>query len=79
MLVTVDSAGRVMLPKQVRDSIGLSPGQRVDVTVYGAGLSLMPQGPTARLVRDEDGLLVAHSDSEVTDQMIRALIDEGRR
>ena len=36
-------------------------------------------GRTARLVRDADGRLVASADTEVTDDMMFALIDSGRR
>jgi AbrB family looped-hinge helix DNA binding protein len=75
----MDAAGRVMLPKPLRDSMGLVPGQKIEVTAYGAALTMVPEGPTARLVRNKAGRLVAHSDTEVTDEMIRALVDEGRR
>jgi len=79
MKVTIDSGGRLLLPKSLRDSTGLLPGTQVDVSVYGGGVQLTPGGRTARLERDADGRLVAVSDTVVTDDALFALIDAGRR
>lgn len=79
MKVTIDSGGRLLLPKSLRDSTGLLPGTQVDVSVYGGGVQLTPGGRTARLERDTDGRLVAVSDTVVTDDALFALIDAGRR
>lgn len=79
MKVTIDSAGRLLLPKSLRDSTGLLPGAQVDVSVYGGGVQLTPGGRTARLERDADGRLAAVSDTVVTDDALFALIDAGRR
>ncbi|MDR0592758.1 MAG: AbrB/MazE/SpoVT family DNA-binding domain-containing protein [Bifidobacteriaceae bacterium] len=79
MIVTIDPAGRVLIPKSLRQSLGLEPGAKVDVTAYGAGLSLTPLGRTARLVRNRFGHLVGQSDTKVSEEMIFALIDQGRR
>jgi AbrB family looped-hinge helix DNA binding protein len=68
-----------MLPKPLREALGLTAGSKVDITAYGAGLALVPESRTARLVTDEHGLLVAESDVEVTDAEMFALIDAGRR
>ncbi len=78
MEATVDQVGRIVLPKPMRDLLGLVPGSAVDVTVYGDGLHLTPGGRTARLER-RDGQLVAVSDTIVTDDDIFGLIDSGRR
>ena len=51
----------------------------MDVSVYGGGVQLTPGGRTARLERDADGRLVAVSDTVVTDDVLFALIDAGRR
>lgn len=78
MQTTIDAAGRIVVPKALRDAVGLTPGSTVDISLYGAGLQLVPGGRTARLV-EEDGRLVAVSDTVVTDEMVFALIDAGRR
>lgn len=79
MEAVIDSGGRVVLPKQLRDALGLTPGSTVDISAYGSGLQIVPGGRTARLERDEDGRLIARADTVVTDEMMFALIDSGRR
>ncbi len=79
MEATIDSGGRLLLPKALRDSLGLAPGTKVDVTPYGGGLHIVRGGRTARVERDDDGRLVAHADTVVTDDAMFALIDAGRR
>jgi AbrB family looped-hinge helix DNA binding protein len=79
MKAVIDSGGRVVLPKQLRDALGLTPGATVDISAYGGGLQITPGGRTARVERDPNGRLVAHTDTEVTDDMMFALIDSGRR
>ena len=78
MQTTIDSVGRIVVPKALRDALGLTPGSTVDISRYGAGLQLVPAGRTARLA-SEDGRLVATSETVVDDEMIFALIDAGRR
>jgi AbrB family looped-hinge helix DNA binding protein len=78
METTVDSVGRIVVPKPLRDSLGLKPGTSVDVSLYGAGLQLVPAGRTARL-EEVGGALVADSETVVTDEDVFALLDAGRR
>lgn len=78
MKAVVDSVGRIVVPKPLRDALGLTPGSTVDISRYGEGLHLVPGGRTARLV-EEDGRLVATGDGEIGDETVFALIDAGRR
>ncbi len=78
METTMDSVGRIVVPKPLRDALGLTPGSTVDISRYGAGLQLLPTGRTARLV-DESGVLVATGDSAIDDDIVFGLIDAGRR
>ncbi len=79
MEATIDSGGRLPLPKRLRDLLGLAPGSTVDVSLYGSGLQITPGGRTARLERDASGRLVAQSETVVTDEIMFGLIDSGRR
>lgn len=78
METTIDSAGRIVVPKPLRDALGLTPGSTVDISQNGAGLRLIPRGRTARLV-EESGVLVAIGDTAVDDNVVFGLIDSGRR
>lgn len=78
MEATVDSVGRVVVPKALRDALGLRAGSTVDISPYGAGLQLLPTGRTARLVH-EAGVLVATADTQIDDDDVFGLMDAGRR
>ena len=41
--VTLDRAGRVVLPKTLRDDLHLSPGDTLDLTVRGDEVTLRPR------------------------------------
>lgn len=78
MQTTIDAAGRIVVPKVLRDRLGLGPGSLVEISPYGAGLQLIPASRTARL-RSVDGALVADSDTVITDDDVFALMDADRR
>jgi AbrB family looped-hinge helix DNA binding protein len=78
METTMDSVGRIVVPKALRDALGLRPGSTVDLSRYGSGLQLMPTGRTARLV-DEAGVLVATGETTIDDDLVFGLVDAGRR
>jgi AbrB family looped-hinge helix DNA binding protein len=78
MRASIDAVGRVVIPKPLRDALGLTAGSTVDVSRYGAGIQLVPTGRTARLV-DEAGQLVVTGDTAIDDDGVFGLIDTGRR
>ena len=78
MEAKIDSGGRILVPKALRDALGLEPGSVVDISRYGAGLQLIPSGRTARIV-DEGGLPVATGTVEIGDEDVFTLVDAGRR
>jgi AbrB family looped-hinge helix DNA binding protein len=74
---TIDKAGRLVIPKVLRDSLGLVPGE-VEVTPDGAGLHIEPLADDQ--LQDEDGLLVIPAaDATVSDNLVRTLRDAGQR
>lgn len=78
MRTTIDAVGRIVVPKPLRDALGLAPGSTVEISRYGAGLQLIPSGRTATLV-EEGGVLVATGDTVIDDEKVFGLIDAGRR
>ena len=78
METSIDSAGRIVVPKPLRDSLGLTPGTILDISSYGTGMTLIPRGRTARLV-EKNGRLLVDSDRTITDEDLFTLIDAGRR
>ncbi|MEZ5087497.1 MAG: AbrB/MazE/SpoVT family DNA-binding domain-containing protein [Tessaracoccus sp.] len=79
MKAVIDQAGRILVPKTLREAHGFTPGSTVDISWYGDGLRVIPGGRTARLEHDADGRLVARGDTPVDDDDLFALIDAGRR
>ena len=78
MEVAIDAAGRIVVPKPLRDALGIAAGSRLAVTLYGEGIQLIPTQRTARLV-EVDGVLVADADTEIDDADVTAVIDALRR
>lgn len=79
MKAVIDQAGRILIPKSLREAHGFAPGSSVDISWYGDGLRIILGGRTARLERDDDGRLVARGSTAVDDDDLFALIDAGRR
>lgn len=77
MRSTIDKAGRLVIPKALRDSLGLVPGE-VEVTPDGAGLHIEPLADDK--LEDEDGLLVIPAaDAAISDGLVRVLRDANQR
>lgn len=77
MRATIDKAGRLVIPKQLRDCLGLQPGE-VEVTAEGAALRVEPI--TDDSLEERDGLLVIPSAGvKITDELVRSLRDAGQR
>ena len=55
--VPLDKAGRIVLPKAVRDELNLSPGDILELETSGANISLHAMRPTSAL-RKERGVWV---------------------
>ena len=81
MLITIDSAGRVVIPKAVRDRLGLVPGEALELREREGRLELEPAPTPMRLVRREQGA-VAVPECELpplTDEIVRATLERVRR
>jgi len=75
---SVDGLGRIVVPKPLRDALGLTSGSKVDISFYGAGLQIVPVSRTARIVSEGDRL-VATGETTIDDDVVFGLIDANRR
>ena len=57
MELTIDKFGRMVLPKSIRDELGLEPGDKLEASEQDGTLVLHPVRETASLL-DKDGVLV---------------------
>ncbi|MGH9671682.1 MAG: AbrB/MazE/SpoVT family DNA-binding domain-containing protein [Bryobacteraceae bacterium] len=51
--VTLDKAGRLVLPKTLRDELHLSPGDTLDLTVQGGAVTLRPRRSSSPLQKKQ--------------------------
>jgi AbrB family looped-hinge helix DNA binding protein len=47
MTQRVGAKGQVVIPKDIRDELGLAPGSEVDFERDGGAVRILPAGPTA--------------------------------
>lgn len=57
METTVDRFGRIVIPKRVRESLGLSPGTKMEIESIGDEVVLKPVREEPSVV-DKDGVLI---------------------
>ena len=42
MITTIDNAGRIVIPKSLRDQAGLAPGTEIDIRIRNGHLEIEP-------------------------------------
>ena len=55
MMVTMDRAGRVVIPKEIRDRLSLAPDVAIELVTDGDSIRLTPVRASARAVIEVDG------------------------
>jgi AbrB family looped-hinge helix DNA binding protein len=79
MRTTIDVAGRVVVPKALRDQLGFTPGTELDVQAVDGRLEIA----IPSRVRVEDGprgvRFTADTDETLAAERVRELMEEGRR
>jgi AbrB family looped-hinge helix DNA binding protein len=77
MRATIDQAGRLVIPKALRDRVGLRPGV-VEVTADGTGLRVEPIA-TESLIERDGRLVIPAAGAEISDELVRQLRDGDQR
>ena len=75
--VEIDKAGRIVVPKKLRDALHLTPGTRLKVERSGDTLMLEQDLPEPKLEMI-DGLWVMTGGPRLTVEDVNAMIDEQR-
>lgn len=57
MLVPIDKAGRVVLPKEVREELAINPGDLLKVSIHGNEVSLRPSREASGFLKRGRGLV----------------------
>ncbi|MBW3609773.1 MAG: AbrB/MazE/SpoVT family DNA-binding domain-containing protein [Actinobacteria bacterium] len=77
MQATIDKAGRLVIPKPLRDRVGLQPGP-VEVVIDGAALRVEPLAAES-LVERGDLLVIPAAGKPIGADVVRALRDGDQR
>jgi AbrB family looped-hinge helix DNA binding protein len=81
MRTTIDSAGRIVVPKAMREELGLTGGQELELRAVDGGLEVEIPATPMRLV-ERDGDLVAATDRDMPELgpgLVRETVEQIRR
>ena len=81
MRTTIDSAGRIVVPKAIREELALYGGQEVELTAVDGRIQIEVP-PTPMHMEERDGHLVAVPDRPLpplTDEIVRETLEKIRR
>ena len=65
MVITIDSAGRLVVPKTLREQFNLTPGCELEIEAAGDGITLRRADAEPALVRKR-GILVHHGTTKTS-------------
>jgi AbrB family looped-hinge helix DNA binding protein len=77
MRTTIDKAGRLVIPRALREAVGLAGGGSVEIDLEGASIRIEPVA--GEDLREEDGLLlIPPTGTAIDGETVRALVDADR-
>ena len=78
MITTIDQAGRIVVPKSLREQAGLVPGVQIRVELDGVGIHIEVE-PGQGLETTGRFLVIPASGNELDDQTVDELRRSGQR
>jgi AbrB family looped-hinge helix DNA binding protein len=81
MRYAIDSAGRVVIPKAMRDRLGLERGRPVEIRERDGRIEIEPAATRMTLARRRGGAVAVPDEDlpALTDDLVRATIERTRR
>lgn len=81
MLVGIDRAGRVVVPKEVRDRLSLAPDAQLELDIEGDSIRLTPVRQPSRSIVEVDGwpVIAPAAGHTVTDADVQRWRDADQR
>ena len=78
MRVTIDKAGRIVVPKAMRDEMGLTPEGPLEIEVVDDHIEISNPASAARIVEGPHGPVIAATGKTITDEDIRRILEATR-
>ncbi len=75
--ITIDQAGRVVIPKPLREELELAPGDALELESLGEKITLRPARQGAELTK-EKGVWVLRTGERLAAAVTDAILDHGR-
>lgn len=81
MKTTIDAAGRIVVPKALRDVLGLRPGQQLELEARDGRLEIEIAPVDMRLEQGPYGLVAVPAEPlpTLTEDMVRETLERTRR
>jgi AbrB family looped-hinge helix DNA binding protein len=78
-LVPIDQAGRIILPKHVRQELAIKPGDTFKVSVEGVAVTLTPNKERTGFVRKGKALVFSTLSNEtLSEEVAQEILESGR-
>jgi AbrB family looped-hinge helix DNA binding protein len=78
MRTTIDAAGRLVIPRAIREQVGVYGATEVEIQLDGAAIRIEP-ATTGGIVEEDGRLVIPSTGSPVTAEMVERLRDAERR
>jgi AbrB family looped-hinge helix DNA binding protein len=81
MKATIDRAGRIVVPKPLREALSLRGGETLELSVRDGRLEAEPVATPMRLERRSDGVVAVPEQTlpPLTAEQVRATLEQTRR
>lgn len=81
MRSAIDAAGRVVIPKDIRERLGLVGGRPIEITERDGRIEIEPATSVMKLVRRGRTLVAVPEDdlAPLTDDVVRSTLERTRR
>jgi AbrB family looped-hinge helix DNA binding protein len=81
MNVTIDKAGRLVVPKEIRDRMGIRAGEKLEIEEFNGKIEISKPRKERRLIETENGLLTLEPDPDeppITQEQVREELERVR-
>jgi AbrB family looped-hinge helix DNA binding protein len=79
--VTIDAAGRLVIPKELREAVGLEPGQPLEIRARDGRIEIEPRLMAVNLIDEGFGLVAVPVEPlpTLTAERVRDMLEQLRR